>query len=121
MAGEAEFSFVVAKFGYNEGLFDEKTYASIAFAILLSTIISPALLRTTLAISHLEDKECSQQQQQHPDTHKIDIHNERSNDNEIEEKFDHDCNNHEPNFVSSSLLFDSSEDTKQIGITEKNN
>jgi Kef-type K+ transport system membrane component KefB len=64
LAGEAEFSFVVAKFGYNEGLFDQKTYASIAFAILLSTTIILSLLRTMLAIYHLEDEEYSQQQQQ---------------------------------------------------------
>jgi Kef-type K+ transport system membrane component KefB len=50
MAGEAEFAFLVAGFGLTEGLFDETTYASIVFAILLSTIISPVLLRTTLSV-----------------------------------------------------------------------
>lgn len=49
MAGEAEFAFVVAVFGVTEGLIPPDLYASVVLAILLSTIISPLLLRTTLA------------------------------------------------------------------------
>jgi Kef-type K+ transport system membrane component KefB len=51
MAGEAEFAFVLAVFGVTEGLIPPDLYASIVFAILLSSIISPLLLRTVLAIS----------------------------------------------------------------------
>jgi Kef-type K+ transport system membrane component KefB len=50
MAGEAEFAFLVAGFGLSEGLFSQEVYASVVFAILLSTIVSPVLLRTTLAL-----------------------------------------------------------------------
>ena len=49
MMGEAEFAFVVAVFGVTEGLVPPDIYASIVFAILLSTVISPLLLKTTLA------------------------------------------------------------------------
>jgi Kef-type K+ transport system membrane component KefB len=49
MAGEAEFAMLVAGFGYTEGLLEEDIYASTVFAILLSTILSPCLLRSTLA------------------------------------------------------------------------
>ena len=48
MAGEAEFAMLVAAFGLSEGLVDESVYASTVFAILLSTILSPCLLRLTL-------------------------------------------------------------------------
>jgi hypothetical protein len=50
--GEAEFAFLVAKFGLEEGLglLEAETYASVVFAILLSTIHSPVLLRTNLAL-----------------------------------------------------------------------
>ena len=48
MAGEAEFAMLVAAFGLTEGLVDESVYASTVFAILLSTILSPCLLRLTL-------------------------------------------------------------------------
>ena len=48
MMGEAEFAFVVAVFGVSEGLVPPDIYASIVWAILLSTLISPLLLRTTL-------------------------------------------------------------------------
>jgi Kef-type K+ transport system membrane component KefB len=50
MAGEAEFAFLVAGFGLSEGLLSQEVYASVVFAILLSTIVSPVLLRTTLAL-----------------------------------------------------------------------
>ncbi len=50
MAGEAEFAFVVAVFGVTEGLIPPDLYASVVLAILLSTILSPLLLRTTLAL-----------------------------------------------------------------------
>jgi Kef-type K+ transport system membrane component KefB len=50
MAGEAEFAFLVASFGLSEGLLSQEVYASVVFAILLSTIVSPVLLRTTLAL-----------------------------------------------------------------------
>jgi Kef-type K+ transport system membrane component KefB len=50
MAGEAEFAFLVASFGLEEGLLTEQVYASVVFAILLSTVVSPVLLRTTLAL-----------------------------------------------------------------------
>jgi len=50
MMGEAEFAFVVAVFGVSEGLVPPDIYASIVWAILLSTIMSPLLLKTTLAL-----------------------------------------------------------------------
>ena len=50
MAGEAEFAMLVAAFGFTEGLVEEDIYASTIFAILLSTILSPCLLRLTLAL-----------------------------------------------------------------------
>jgi Kef-type K+ transport system membrane component KefB len=48
MMGEAEFAFVVAAFGLDQGLIPETVYASVTFAILLSTILSPILLRLVL-------------------------------------------------------------------------
>ncbi len=48
MMGEAEFAFVVAVFGVTEGLVPPDIYASIVWAILLSTVISPLLLKSTL-------------------------------------------------------------------------
>lgn len=50
MAGEAEFAMLVAAFAFTEGLVEEDVYASTVFAILLSTILSPCLLRLTLAL-----------------------------------------------------------------------
>jgi len=50
MMGEAEFAFVVAVYGVSQGLVPYELYASIVFAILMSTVISPLLLRTTLAL-----------------------------------------------------------------------
>ena len=50
MAGEAEFAMLVAAFALAEGLVDESVYASTVFAILLSTILSPCLLRVTLVV-----------------------------------------------------------------------
>ena len=55
MAGEAEFAMLVAGFGFSEGLLDEDIYASTVFAILLSTILSPCLLRLTLALFPVDD------------------------------------------------------------------
>ena len=49
MMGEAEFAFVVAVYGVSEGLVPPDVYASIVWAILLSTVISPLLLKSTLA------------------------------------------------------------------------
>ena len=49
MAGEAEFAFVVAAFGLNQGLIPKSVYASVTFAILLSTVVSPVLLRVVLS------------------------------------------------------------------------
>lgn len=49
MMGEAEFAFVVAVFGVSEGLVPPDIYASIVWAILLSTVISPLLLKTALS------------------------------------------------------------------------
>lgn len=49
MMGEAEFAFVVAVYGVSEGLVPPDVYASIVWAILSSTVISPLLLKTTLA------------------------------------------------------------------------
>jgi Kef-type K+ transport system membrane component KefB len=56
MMGEAEFAFVVAVFGVTEGLVPPDVYASIVLAILLSTVLSPLLLRITLAISPYSDE-----------------------------------------------------------------
>lgn len=55
MTGEAEFAFVVAVFGVTEGLIPPDTYASVVLAVLLSTILSPLLLRMTLALFSYED------------------------------------------------------------------
>jgi len=49
MMGEAEFALVVAVFGVSEGLVPPDIYASIVWAILLSTVISPLLLKVALA------------------------------------------------------------------------
>ena len=57
MMGEAEFAFVVAVFGLTEGLIPSNLYASIVLAILLSTVISPLLLRSTLALFPYDDDE----------------------------------------------------------------
>jgi Kef-type K+ transport system membrane component KefB len=57
MAGEAEFAFVVAVFGVTEGLIPPDFYASIVLAILMSTIVSPLLLRSTLALFPYEPKQ----------------------------------------------------------------
>lgn len=58
MAGEAEFAFVVAVFGLTEGLTPPDRYASVVWAILLSTVLSPLALRTTLAL-YSDDKDPS--------------------------------------------------------------
>ncbi len=57
MAGEAEFAFVIAVYGVTNGLLEAELYASVVLAILLSTIASPLLLRTTLAIFPYNDNE----------------------------------------------------------------
>jgi hypothetical protein len=59
MMGEAEFAFVVAVFGVSQGLVPSDLYASIIWAILMSTIISPVLLRTTLAFFPYTDHKTS--------------------------------------------------------------
>jgi hypothetical protein len=56
MTGEAEFALVVVAFGYTEGLVIESIYASTVLAILASTIISPCLLRMTLAFTDDRDE-----------------------------------------------------------------
>lgn len=56
MAGEAEFAFVIAVFGVTNELVSAELYASAVLAILLSTILSPLLLRTTLAIFPYQDE-----------------------------------------------------------------
>ena len=56
MAGEAEFAFVVAVFGVTEGLIPPDLYASVVLAILMSTIVSPLLLRSTLVLFPYEPK-----------------------------------------------------------------
>mmetsp|Transcript_42331 Transcript_42331/g.62830 ORF Transcript_42331/g.62830 Transcript_42331/m.62830 type:complete len:410 (-) Transcript_42331:333-1562(-) len=55
MAGEAEFAFVTAIFGLTQGLLTPETYASVSFAILLSCVLSPVLLRTSIALHPYED------------------------------------------------------------------
>lgn len=57
MAGEAEFAFVVAVFGVSEDLIPADLYASVVFAILLSTILSPLLLCTVLAFAPYEKED----------------------------------------------------------------
>lgn len=57
MAGEAEFAMLIAGFGFSEGQLEEDVYASTVFAILLSTILSPCLLRLTLALFVVEDED----------------------------------------------------------------
>ena len=44
MTCRGEFSFIIAAFAVDEGLFDGNTYASIVFAVLLSCITSPFIL-----------------------------------------------------------------------------
>lgn len=47
---EAGFAFLLAQFGYNNNLFSRSIYASIVLAILGSSLISPILLRCSLAL-----------------------------------------------------------------------
>ncbi|GAX13958.1 hypothetical protein FisN_5Lu154 [Fistulifera solaris] len=56
MAGEAEFAFLVAVFGVTEQLIPPDLYASVVLAILLSTILSPVMLRTLLAVYPMTPK-----------------------------------------------------------------
>ena len=56
MAGEAEFAMLVATFGFTESIITEDIYASVVFAILLSTVLSPCLLRLTLTIMMTKSK-----------------------------------------------------------------
>ena len=44
MTCRGEFSFIIAAFAVDEGLFDGDTYAAIVFAVLLSSITSPFIL-----------------------------------------------------------------------------
>jgi hypothetical protein len=46
---------LVAGFGFSEGLMEEDIYASVVFAILLSTIVSPCLLGLTLTFLKVDD------------------------------------------------------------------
>jgi hypothetical protein len=48
MASEGEFALVIAVFSVDAGLTSAKLYSSIVFAILLSTIIPPFMLRFTI-------------------------------------------------------------------------
>jgi len=48
MAAEGEFAFVIAAFAVDAEIIDKKLYASVVFAILLSTIIAPFSLRFTI-------------------------------------------------------------------------
>jgi Kef-type K+ transport system membrane component KefB len=64
MAGEAEFAMLVAGFGFGEGLLEEDIYASTVFAILLSTILSPCLLRLTLALFVVTEDNISEASQE---------------------------------------------------------
>eukprot|EP00978_Attheya_sp_CCMP212_P006962 scaffold16242_cov55-Attheya_sp.AAC.9 len=48
MAAEGEFAFVIAVFAVDKGLIDKDLYASVVFAVLLSTIFPPFLLRFTI-------------------------------------------------------------------------
>eukprot|EP00557_Chaetoceros_sp_GSL56_P014575 CAMPEP_0176484780 /NCGR_PEP_ID=MMETSP0200_2-20121128/4647_1 /TAXON_ID=947934 /ORGANISM="Chaetoceros sp., Strain GSL56" /LENGTH=471 /DNA_ID=CAMNT_0017881297 /DNA_START=97 /DNA_END=1512 /DNA_ORIENTATION=- len=52
MAAEGEFAFVIATFGVNAGILDEKLYASVVLAILLSAVVSPFLLRFIIRFFH---------------------------------------------------------------------
>ena len=54
VAGEAEFAMLVAGFEFGQGLLEEDIYASTVFAILLSTVVSPCLLRLMLAFFVVE-------------------------------------------------------------------
>jgi Kef-type K+ transport system membrane component KefB len=62
MAGEAEFAFLVARFGFEKGLLQDETYASVNFAILLSTVTSPVLLRVALAAFETNDSSSANSQ-----------------------------------------------------------
>lgn len=48
MTSRGEFSFIIAAFALDEGLFDGDTYAAIVFAVLLSSISSPFILLRTI-------------------------------------------------------------------------
>ena len=48
MTCRGEFSFIIAAFGIGEALLDEELYASIIFAVLLSSITSPIFLTLVL-------------------------------------------------------------------------
>jgi len=49
MAAEGEFAFVIAVFAVSSELITREQYASIVFAVLLSTILSPLMLRLTIS------------------------------------------------------------------------
>ena len=80
MAGEAEFAMLVATFGFTEGLVEEDVYASTVFAILLSTIMSPCLLRLTLAILPANEAALSL-----PKTSRMETNKSLHGDQEVEE------------------------------------
>ena len=48
MAAEGEFAFVIAVFSVGHGLIGKDLYASLVLAVLLSTIIPPLLLQSTI-------------------------------------------------------------------------
>jgi len=58
MTCRGEFSFIIAAFAVEEELFDNETYASIVFAVLLSSITSPyVLLRVINYYNELSSKQ----------------------------------------------------------------
>ncbi len=73
MAGEAEFAFLVAVFGVTEGLIPPDLYASVVLAILLSTILSPLMLRTLLAVYPVTPK----MEQDNPNEEQLSVQSER--------------------------------------------
>ena len=54
MTCRGEFSFIIASFARGEELFDNKTYAAVLFAVLLSSVTSPMLL--IASIRHFNEK-----------------------------------------------------------------
>lgn len=57
MSTWGEFAFIIAVTAKNELILDEDTYSAIVFAVLLSMIISPALLRRTLDSARSRNKQ----------------------------------------------------------------
>mmetsp|Transcript_9977 Transcript_9977/g.24036 ORF Transcript_9977/g.24036 Transcript_9977/m.24036 type:complete len:795 (+) Transcript_9977:202-2586(+) len=57
MAAEGEFAFVIAVFAVDKGLIDKDLYASLVLAVLISTILPPFALRSTISYYNKKGEE----------------------------------------------------------------